>query len=86
MKKKAPISMLVSHANDNKGTMAKVQVEDSSPGGRRWLVVLSHMGHLGQALLLTAVLSPQPFDCYLQRALLPHSRSRLCSGQPPLSP
>lgn len=54
MKKKAPISMLVSHANDNKGTLAKVQVGDSSPGGRRCLVVLSHMGHRGQALLLTA--------------------------------
>ena len=36
MKKKAPISMLVPHANDKKGMMAKVKAKNISPGRARF--------------------------------------------------
>lgn len=57
MKKKALISMLMSHGNDEKEIMAKVKMKESSPGGTRFAVILSYMGHLGQAFLPEEVLS-----------------------------
>lgn len=58
MKRRAPISTLLSQANDKKGTVDNVKVRDSSPAGARFTVVLSYVGHLGQAFLPVAVLSP----------------------------
>lgn len=48
MKKKAPITILMSHANDRKGMVAKVKARNSSPGRFRFMVCLSYVGHLGQ--------------------------------------
>lgn len=58
MKKKAPISILVPHANDKKETMAKVQERDCSPEGTRFMMALSYVERLGQAFLPAMVLSP----------------------------
>lgn len=58
MKKKAPISILVPHANDKKETMAKVQERDCSPEGTRFMMALSYVERLGQAFLPATVLSP----------------------------
>lgn len=65
MKKKAPISMLVSHANDKKGMMAKVKARDSSPGRCRFMASLSYVGHLGQPSYQQENRHPSPFGYYL---------------------